>query len=47
MRAALRSTAPWIGQRAWMYFSSSRVSGGRDGAAGRETAAVTSRREFA
>src|SRR5438067_11335779 len=30
-----------------MYFSSARVSDGRDGAAGRETAAATSRREVA
>src|SRR5439155_23478008 len=34
------------GHSAWMYFSSSRVSAGRGGLTGRETAA-TSRREFA
>src|SRR5438876_4353989 len=46
MRAELRSTAPWIGHKAWTYFSSSRVSAGRGGLTGRETAAK-SRREFA
>src|SRR3989442_541217 len=36
-----------MGHRAWMYVSSARVSGGRDGAVGREIAAATSRRDVA
>src|SRR5256885_1412117 len=47
MRTALRSTAPWMGHKAWMYVSSAGVSGGLAGAAGRESAAATTRREVA
>src|SRR3989441_11433462 len=47
MRAELRSTAPWMGHRAWMYVSSARVRGGRDGSVGREIAGATSRRDVA
>src|SRR2546423_1110815 len=36
-----------MGRSAWMYVSSARVSGGRDGAVGREMAAATSRRDVA
>src|SRR2546430_17115201 len=47
MRTALRSTAPWMGHKAWMYVSSAGVSGGLAGAAGRESAAATTRRDVA